>query len=607
MYTHQVHAVHGETQCCLVCIITTRGGQPPPTPAHLATVDALVERYPAAQSSAQTIGFLNPASYKLDQGRRRQATAAAMMRTIELGYGGMVDKSWAPFVAMEALLEEANLQVANLEIADEDQGQFGGDGCEPDVEAVAAPDTTVARGRGGIVATSVKAGDPAREEAALMNSAQSREHMTYEKHKDKVIVLNMSWQEFYDNSMSKPSDGGSRIRLPVAQFIHVDPWYDADTLSTEDFRKFRKLIDGMAQVGTKLMLWGNFFGLNFWIRMLAGEFSKQVTIEWDVEPTPIVVVRASERNMQGHRGRTLRRNCEFALLATCVEPKANRNRRRNLAAANNADQVQALGLPTGLAHLPKLSDNSNVILEYKPPTKKERLKDSTGKPLRKLAEKSVTLVAQLLARWTRPGDTVVDLFSGSSGMAVALIALGGKRRYIGVDNDPDIMDAVHMRIGRAHLLKAQQDSDLDLSLGRMISFQSLSSAVNCFLLPPHNVPTALLNGNALSASGPHGNLDWVPPATASMFEIKETQMIANGFPLGEGLFLRGDAQPLEAGTDLPDLYFFGDFVETSQLDALFPEGVPGYPGVFELRHPVSEYSLVVDKRCPAAKINDARG
>ena len=576
MYTHQVHAVHGETQCCLVCIITTRGGQPPPTPAHLATVDALVERYPAAQSSAQTIGFLNPASYKLDQGRRRQATAAAMMRTIELGYGAMVDKSWAPFVAMEAFLEEANLQVANLEIADEDQGQFGSDGCEPDVEAVAAPDTTVARGRGGIVATSVKAGDPAREEAALMNSAHSREHITYDKHKDKVIVLNMSWQEFYDNSMSKPSDGGSRIRLPVAQFIHVDPWYDADTLSTEDFRKFRKLIDGMAQVGTKLMLWGNFFGLNFWIRMLAGEFSKQVTIEWDVEPTPIVVVRASERNMQGHRGRTLRRNCEFALLATCVEPKANKNRRRNLAAANNADQVQALGLPTGLAHLPKLSDNSNVILEYKPPTKKERLKDSTGKPLRKLAEKSVTLVAQLLARWTRPGDTVVDLFSGSSGMAVALIALGGKRRYIGVDNDPDIMDAVHMRIGRAHLLKAQQDSDLDLSLGRMISFQSLSSAVNCFLLPPHNVPTALMNGNALSASGPHGNLDWVPPNTASMFEIKETQMIANGFPLGEGLFLRGDAQPLEAGTDLPDLYFFGDFVETSQLDTV-SRGCPWVP------------------------------
>ena len=608
MNTHQVHAVHGETHCCLLCIITTRGGQPPPTDAHLATVDALVERYPVAQTPAQTIGFLNPQSYKLDMGRRRQAQAAAMMRTIELGYGDMIDKSWAPFVAMEALLVEANMEVANVEVVDEDLGQFGGDGSDRDVEVAAAPDTTVARGRGGTVTTSQKAADPARQEAALMTSAQSREHMTYDKHKDKVIVLEMSWQDFYDNSLRKPPDGGMKVRLPVAQFIHVDPWYDADTLSAEDVRKFRKLIDGMAQVGTKLLLWGNFFGLNFWSRMLAGEYSKtKPSTEWDVEPTPIVLVRASERNMQGHRGRTLRRNCEFALLATFVEPRANKNRKRNLAAANNADQVQALGLPTGLPHLPKLSDNSNVIMEYKPPTKKERLKDSRGTPLRKLAEKSVTLVAQLLARWTRPGDTVVDLFSGSSGMAVALIALGGNRRYIGVDNDPDIMDAVHMRIGRAHLLRAQQESDLDISLGRMISFQSLSSAVNCFLLPPHNVPTALLNGNALSASGPHGNLDWVLPATASMFEIKETQLAANGLPMGEGLFLRSEAQPIESGTELPDLYFFGAFVETSQLDSMFPEGVPGYPGVFELSHPVAEYSMVVDKRCPAAKINDARG
>ena len=165
------------------------------------------------------------------------------------------------------------MEVANLEVVDEDQGQFGGDGSERDVEVVAAPDTTVARGRGGTVTTSQKAADPARQEAALMTSAQSREHMTYDKHKDKVIVLEMSWQDFYDNSLRKPPDGGMKVRLPVAQFIHVDPWYDADTLSAEDLRKFRKLIDGMAQVGTKLLLWGNFFGLNFWIRMLAGEYN----------------------------------------------------------------------------------------------------------------------------------------------------------------------------------------------------------------------------------------------------------------------------------------------------------------------------------------------
>ena len=606
-----MHAVHGDPPACLLCIISRREQQQPPTAGHLATVDVVVQRYPVAQTAAQTISFLNPKSYRLDKVRHRQATAAVMMRTIELGYGGMMESSWTPFAAMEALVAEDNQEVGHAEEEDREQGQIGANNfpeSERECDGVSAPETTMARGRGSTTVTALKVVDPAHQEASLMNTARSRELMEYGNHKDKVIVLNMSWQDFYDSSLTKPPSGGAKVRLPVAQFIHVDPWYDADTLSVEDARKFRKLIDMMAQVGTKILVWGNFFGLKNWVAMLLGEYCRSNPgTEWDVEPTPIVLLRANERNMQGHRGRHLRRNCEFAILATFVEPGANKNRRRNQASTNNAEQVQALGLPTGLPHLPKLSDNSNVILEYKPPTKKERLKDSRGTPLRKLAEKSVSLVSQLLARWTKPGDTVVDLFSGSSGMAVALIALGGDRRYIGVDNDQDIMDAVGARIGRAHLVRAQQKLDLDMSIGRMISFQNLSSTVNSFLLPPHNVPSGLLNGNALSASGPQANLDWLLPATASRFEIKDTQLTADGLPLGEGLFLRDDAMPIELGTELQDLYFFGTFVETSQLDSLYPDGVPGYPGVFELSHPVSEYCLVVDKRCPGAKINDARG
>jgi hypothetical protein len=341
--------------------------------------------------------------------------------------------------------------------------------------------------------------------------------------------------------------------------------------------------------------------------MLQGVFNPNAHTKWEVEPTPIVVVRHASRNRQAHRGRTLRRNCEFALLATRV-PKlpAKAARRRDLDAANNPEQLVALALPA-LPHLPKLSDNSNVILEYKPPTKKERLKDSKGTALRKLAEKAVSLTAQILARWTAPDDTVLDLFSGSSGMAVSLIALGRGRKYVGVDNDPDIMDAVHARIGRAHLLRAQQQNEMNTSLARLVSFQSLASAHHSFLLPAHNIPVAMMNGRDLAMGGPHNNLDWVPPEMASRFEIKESQITANGLQMGEGLFLRGDVSPIEAGTDLPELYFFGTFVESSQLETLYPDGVPGYPGVFSLRAPVADYCLVLDERCPGAKINDARG
>jgi 16S rRNA G966 N2-methylase RsmD len=329
----------------------------------------------------------------------------------------------------------------------------------------------------------------------------------------------------------------------------------------------------------------------------------RLSTKWAAEKTPLVVVRAQERNRRAYRGGVLRRNTEFAIIAVRVDPEGP-TQPRNLGAANNVAQLRALDLPTRDL---KLSEHSNVIQEYKPPRRDQRLKDAKGNPFRQMAEKSVDLNAQILARFTHDGDTILDVFAGTCGLGVSVIALGGSRKYVAIENDEDIIDAVQLRLGRAHLLLNQQRSESETTLARLVGFQNLASACKSFMLPPHNIPEKLINGRSLSTVGSQSNLDWVPPRESSKFEIKATGLTVNGLEMGEGLYLKDDATPIEAGEELPELYFFGQFVAASALDAIYTDGVPGYPGVFELRAPVADYCLIIDERCPAAKINDARG
>lgn len=253
-----------------------------------------------------------------------------------------------------------------------------------------------------------------------------------------------------------------------------------------------------------------------------------------------------------------------------------------------------------------LSDNSNVIPEYVPPSKKERLKDAQGKELRHMGEKSASCNAVIAARYTKPGATVLDLFAGTASLGCTIIAMGNDRKYVGVDNDNEVIGPAQERLGRAWMVR-QRNLDQDgANLSRILAFQTAASEQSAFMLPANNVPSGLKCGRPLAA-GPHGNLDFVAPATETMFVIKETNLAANGAPMGEGIFLKVDAAPIEAGTDITSIYFFGAFMDSKSLEAKFPDGVPGYPGVFHLCAPFENYNLVLDERCPGAKINDPKG
>ena len=84
-------------------------------------------------------------------------------------------------------------------------------------------------------------------------------------------------------------------------------------------------------------------------------------------------------------------------------------------------------------------------------------------------------------------------------------------------------------------------------------------------------------------------------------------MTVKDHPLGEGLFLCDGVEDIPAGVWLTTLNFYGEFVLASHLDTKFPDGCPGYPGTFLLQKPLEQYAMVIDPRCPAAKINDPRG
>jgi len=72
---------------------------------------------------------------------------------------------------------------------------------------------------------------------------------------------------------------------------------------------------------------------------------------------------------------------------------------------------------------------SNVLQDYQPPRKSARLRDCNDKTWRPFAEKSMLLYQQLITKYTRPHDTVADLFGGTFASAIAAHSLD--RRFVG--------------------------------------------------------------------------------------------------------------------------------------------------------------------------------
>ena len=139
----------------------------------------------------------------------------------------------------------------------------------------------------------------------------------------------------------------------------------------------------------------------------------------------------------------------------------------------------------------------NVINHYRPPRPIDRLKveaDSGNLETARFEEKNPDLYRELLDRYSRLGDLVMDLFAGTFSSGVAAIQMG--RRYygsyffiyldmrVGVEVDPDVVAAAIPRL----ISKAQEMRDNhwtgEKPIGDLFDISALPVPSGFEILPP---------------------------------------------------------------------------------------------------------------------------
>ena len=357
------------------------------------------------------------------------------------------------------------------------------------------------------------------------------------------------------------------------------------------------------KVGTVIAIWGQLRELADYQRLLEGGYGKSYEARWHVDPSLLTMVRAYLRNYKSALGPLMKRQTDTALVAIRVEPTG---RKRGHASRNGKEEMDRLDLVLPGHGLDKLSVNSNVMMDYHPPTAAQLLKGDDGLPLRKMAEKGASANALLVARFLPPNGSMLCLMSGTGSSAIPVILRGDDSTWTAVEMDADVAELSTYRIGKAHILRARHAAENNGSLATIMAIQSLASAPTAFIMPEHNMPLTLKHGAALT-SNPAENFEHGPENNEPRFEIKATNMIGHdGLQLGDGLYLRANATAIPAGTFLPDLDFYGYFFLSETTDTKYPDGSP-QPGIFKLSEPLAHYSMEISPKCPGCKINDAKG
>jgi 16S rRNA G966 N2-methylase RsmD len=432
--------------------------------------------------------------------------------------------------------------------------------------------------------------------------------MAYQQNKHQATIAHMTWQNYLEQIEHAGKSTSTQVQYPKRAFdlIHLDPWYDnANHPNARAMQKMRRLLDLVSTIGSTVIVWGNFRNLPDYALMLEGHYNQKATTTWVVDPSLAVVTRHVSRNKTAKRGVFFKSMTEHFLMATRVDPDNRASLHEGMVDRNHPSQVAEM---SGYSRLddPRLVEFSNIFFEIQPPTQAQRLRDLSGKPLRKMAEKGADINAQIISRFLSKGGSVYDVFGGSCSLALPMIARDASDTYFATENDDTVIEPAQNRLGKAFMLRDRHRSQLESSYSSLASFQTLASSLSAFVLPKSNVPSHLGSGKPL-ANSPFGNLDYPENRTNSEFEIKDTGMTVKDHPIGDGVFLCLGESDIPPGTTLPSLSFYGEFVVASFLDSMYPDGVPGYPGVFLLQKPFTQYALVIDYRCPAAKINDPRG
>ena len=442
-------------------------------------------------------------------------------------------------------------------------------------------------------------------EEVHLNLDLLRDEQAYQKNKGRVRMITMSWKEFYDQGIRGKQDGmASQEFFPFRKFdvIHIDPPYDWPNHPTPALmKKLRRLLDACSKEGTIVIIWGHWLQLADYVRMLSGGYNHEKLTAWDVDASLACVIRHKFRTVAANYGCTMKNMTDHFITAVkCgVDNKSQKNK---MASRNQNAQTAMLEVKNDVDLVP----NPNVFFEYVPPKANECLRNAKGNPMRAMSERGPAMNMQLARRFVPKGGSVFDPFGGTASFGLALMLADPDATYFALDSDASLLEPATARLGRAFRLREKYRDEYAASLVSLCAFQALASSHAAFVLPTNNMPPFAPNGQALSIVS-QDNLPVGDDGGPGPLEIIPTNVSIDGVDLGDGLFLRKDASPLLKGSFISNLHFYGHFIPTSQLGTHFENGVPGYPGVFLLSKPLNEWCLVLDKRCPGAKINDARG
>ena len=389
-------------------------------------------------------------------------------------------------------------------------------------------------------------------------------------------------------------------------FIFWDPWYDEKGQpSASEFDLARSVIDEVSKEGTVLFVMCAFDQFGKWMEIFSDTRATAEGMKWWHEKHLFTIIRDKNRCRGFQNSASSRPVTEHGLFFVCRQ-KASAQKHAKIRAFRHAANLEGIKWSH---HRDRHEAAFNTYTHYEPPLKSQRLKDDQGNLVRQNAEKGMELMEWLLLLHTMPGESVLDVQAGTGVLAMACLKHG--RKYYGIEEDGTVAHAALARLAKyeGHMEK----NLIDTTVAGLSVNMARSVTGGLYHLPPNNLPLTVIHKDPNKNFGSFVSEDfkqypWYEQktCTADFFEIKTSKTITKkNIPLGKGVFLKSTSSPLPVHTPLP-IFMWGNFIFLDNMNTLPAEQLLS-PGVYALTKPYNHMCLVIDNRCPAGKINDARG
>ena len=268
-----------------------------------------------------------------------------------------------------------------------------------------------------------------------------------------------------------------------AQFILTDPPYnvrrenshpnsDYDNLSHGDMQTVVRMCAELLRPGGHLVMFCSVRQFVIWQNL----FQEYVTAPGDppvfqVSPCPLLLIpEAGAGGIVPYHSRVTHKNiAEFAIHATRVR-RGNKKETVNMVSWQHHGFVHSTHAPhyNVIDGIPRFAQGERLVATTRGTTESARAAATTtttttttsrtsavqnGQMLR-AEQKNLALCMELVKRYSKPGDIVVDFFAGTCTTAVACISLLQVRKFVGCDIDGSIVSAGQRRVLNSFIANA---------------------------------------------------------------------------------------------------------------------------------------------------------